>query len=223
MIPTRVHRMGKETAPKQPPSPTKAHYARYFGWQLYEALQVRATELRELDRQGLVARKLTEPIQQFWNDVLAVHQTTTKIRGYIPTLLMGDLGKLHETLVVFDAYLDANLHYHSDTDLLLGLSLAELLEDTLHFIRQMQMTSTAIAADGSKKRLPNRPTQWKKKQLVLQEILEHQKNYGIDTYPRHNILARRMAKNGYTLSERTYRDWKKQHRLGEFEKLIQDR
>ena len=221
MITTRVHRMGKETAPKQPPSPTKADYARYFGWQLYEALQVRATELRELDRQGLVAQKLTEPIQQFWNDVLAVHQTTTKIRGQIPKSLMNEIRHLHKTLGAFDAYLDANLQYHSAKDLLLGLSLAELLEDIRHFIRQMQMTYSSIAADGPNKRLPNRPTDWAKKKLFIQEVLAHQTIHG--KFPPYKILEKAMARVGFELKQRTDGEWRAQHRRGELCQIIHNR
>lgn len=221
MIPTRVHRMGKETAPKQPPSPTKAHYARYFGRQLYKALQIRETELRELHRQGLVAQTLTEPIQQFWNDTLTIHQATTKIRGHIPKSLMDEIRRLHKTLGAFDAYLDANLQYHCAKDLLLSLSLAELLEDVRHFIRQMQMTYSSIAADGSNKRLPNRPTDWAKKKLFIQEVLSHQTTHG--KFPPYKILEKTMARVGFELKQRTYGEWRAQHRRGELYQIIQNR
>ena len=221
MTPTRVHRMGKETAPKQLPSPTKAQYAKYFGWQLYEALQARATELRQLDRQELVDQKLTEPIQHFWNDVLTVCQVTKKIRGSIPKSLIEEIRKLHKTLKVFDAYIDENLQYQSAQDLLLGLSLADLVEDVHHFIRQMEITYTSIAADKPDKKLPNRPTDWAKKKIFNQEVLAHQKIHG--KYPPYKILEKAMSRAGFELKERTYGDWRAQHRKGELFQFVQKR
>ncbi len=222
MITIRTHRMGVLKRKKSTP-PTKAQYAKAFGRQLYDALQKRVTELRQLDQQNFVDQNLTGPIQTFWNEALKVHDTTARLGSRITNSLMIEIEQLHKSVDEFDVYTDQHFECHTAGQLLLGMSLADLCEDVRHFVQQIALTSTSLAADKPLRKLPNRPTDWEKKELFLQEISAHQLIHGPNTYPRHNILERRMASKGYKLPERTYRDWRMQHRAGKFAKLVQDR
>ncbi len=219
---TVIYVMGRKIKRGQPAPKTKAQFAKAFGRQLYRALQERAIELRELDRQNLVDKSLTGPIQNFWNDVLEVHDKTARLGIRITKSLMSKVYQLKKVLEDFDAHIDLNLKCTKAEHLLLGMSLAELCEDVRHFTRQLEETHFAIAADDSNKKLPNRPTDWEKKELFFREVNEYMDQYS-GRFPSHNILVRRMSLKGYELPERTYSQWKKQYRNGKFEHLVQGR
>lgn len=223
MIQNKRYRDGKEVPKKRPPSPTKAQYAKAYARQLYDALQIRVTELRQLDQEGLVHKNLTKTIQTFLNDVLEVHDATAQLGSRITTSLMIEVNRLHTAVNDFDAYIDKHLECHTAKQLLLGMSLADLCEDVRHFVLQITITHTSITADRPHKMLPNRPTDWGKREIFLQEVSAYRAIHGANTYPPHNILAKRMANSGYSLPERTFRDWRKQHQDGKFNNLVQDR
>jgi hypothetical protein len=206
----------------QPAPKTKAQFAKAFGRQLYKALQVRAIELRELDQQNLVDPSLTGPIQNFWNDVLEVHDKTARLDIHITTSLMAKVCQLKKVLEDFDAYVDKNLDCTRAEHLLLGVTLADLCEDVHHFTRQIVITHFSISVDDTNKKLPFRPTDWEKKESFIQEVYAYQ-GQREGKFPPHNILAKRMALKGYKLPERTYRDWKKQFLSGKFKHFVQDR
>lgn len=206
----------------QPAPKTKAQFAKAFGRQLYRALQERAIELRELDRQNLVDQSLTGLIQNFWNYVLEVHDKAAKLDIRITKSLMTKVCQLKKVLEDFDAHIDQNLECTNAGHLLLGMTLAELCEDVRHFTRQIKETHLAIAADDSNKKPPNRPTDWEKKEFFIQMVDDYMDQHS-GRFPPHNILARRMLLKGYELPERTYRHWKKQWRNGTFEHFVQER
>jgi len=219
---TGIYVMGRKIKRGQPAPKTKAQFAKAFGRQLYRALQERAIELRELDRQNLVDQSLTGPIQTFWNDVIEVHDKTARLDIHITTSLMTKVRQLKKELEDFNAHIDQNLECTKAEHLLLGMSLAELCEDVRHFTRQIEETHLAIAADDSDKKQPNRPTDWEKKEFFIQMVDDYMDQYS-GRFPPHNILIKRMSLKGYKLPERTYRDWKKQYRNGTFEYFVQER
>ena len=219
---TRIYINGREINKNQPAPTTKAQFAKAFGWQLYKALQERAIELRELDQKKIVDPSLTGPIQDFWNEILEVHDKTEKLGIHITTSLMNRVNRLKKISEDFDTYVDKNLNCTRAEHLLLGMTLAELCEDVHHFTRQIVITHFSISIDDTNKKLPFRPTDWEKKESFIQEICEYQGQRG-GKFPPHNILAKRMALKGYKLPERTYRDWKKQLLSGKFKYFVQDR
>lgn len=222
MMRTQTYKDGKAVDPKKQVGLTNAQIVKSFARQLHVALQERRIELRELDSQDSIEQALTKQIQRFWNEIHTVIDATFKINDRITKSLMRAIGKLNADLASFEDAIDNSLGLNSPDDLLLGMSLAELCGDVRHFTHQVELTHTSVAS-VSLNEMPNRPTDWNKKSLFEQLVSEYQRQHGPKKYPPYKVMAKIMEHSGFDLKERTYGDWKTQHRKGTFHHLIQAR
>lgn len=220
MMGTQTYKDGKAVEPKKQAGSTNAQIVKDFARQLHEALQERRIELQELDSQNAVVQALADPIQLFWNDIHTVMDATFKIKDHITKSLMRAIRQLKVDLDSFEEWLDSSLLLNSPRDLLLGMCLSELCDDVRHFTYQVELTHDSVA---SLNEIPNRPTDWKKKKLFEELVLAHQRQHGLNKYPRFKEMAKIMGRSGFDLKERTYGDWKAQHRNGTFGHFIQTR
>lgn len=220
MMRTQTYKDGKAIAPKQQGGATKAQIAKWFAGQLHDALIQRETELRYLDLQDAVDQTFTGPIQRFWNEIHTVMDATFEIKDRITKSLMCSIFKLKADLDAFENVVEKSLQLNSPYDLLLGMSLSELCDDVRHFTYQVELTHISVASIN---KIPNRPTDQGKKFLFEQEVAAYQSQHGPDKFPPFKVMAKIMERSGFDLKERTYGDWKTQHREGTFGHRIQTR
>jgi hypothetical protein len=102
-----------------------------------------------------------------------------------------------------------------------------LADDVNNFIHQFNMTYSSISVEyglkgevlpPSYKHIPNRPTDRDLK-IKFQEILKaHTQPKGsVKKFPTYKTISSQMDKAGFSLSERTYRNYKQQLARGTFQ------
>ena len=64
-------------------------------------------------------------------------------------------------------------------------------------------------------KLPIKPSDWEGRKVFEREVMEHQIIHGERKYPRYKNIQKIMKKEGFKLSERSYRDWKRLYENGE--------
>ncbi len=228
----RIYRSKELVTPKQEKEATSAEIACLFAVQLENALICDAAVLQELQRAGIINEDLAVLIQGFYTDIVAVYTPLKKPRG---RLLKSSQTAVHKLAKKSDAFTRAYKKFitqrgygHKRTDQTLKM----LCDDVTHFIHNFELTYSSIPAKRdsqgailppSKLALPNRPTDIKQRALFLKEVDAYQKEKGTAKYPRYKKIARAMSAASYKFPERTYGDWKQQHRLKIFDHFIQKR
>jgi len=220
---SRVFKNALQVTQKPPKSYTKVDFSKGFGFQLYKALELRSIELKILHERGVIPDYMLDPIQKFVDHIFEAINSTEKLNDRLTKAFMREIDVLDRSLINFDLYIDEYLQFHSPDDLLLASYLSELFDDVRHFVQQIKITHTSIPASMPVTNMPNRPTDWDKKNYFVQLVMQHQRIHGNGKYPRYKLIEPKMINAGFSLSERTYSDWKKQHRSNTFNWLIQDR
>jgi hypothetical protein len=225
---TRV-RDGQIIPPKRPKfiEPPKAAFVRRAISQLMKALERNSKVLKRLRQRGDLTSNHEILIDRFSLEVVTVARKFPTSGNRIPKLFhMAVQQLIHQKddfITDIKCISNNSGGKHPRVDFVLNW----LADDVINFIHQFNMTYSSISVEyglkgevlpPSYKHIPNRPTDRNLK-MKFQEILKAytQPKGAIKKFPTYKTISSQMDKAGFSLSERTYRNYKQQLARGTFQ------
>ena len=218
-----ILRSGNRSAKrKQEKNDERKRIMRKFIAQLDFCLAKRAAELKALDDANPFSEILIKAIVEFFAEVIANNDATTKHKASTPPRTLENAAKLLGPLKEFKQSIDSCTKTTPIEPTVCAV-LDELIGDVEHFIRSIQITHAIVKIDGGKPRMRNRPRKTDAMAAYYKIVLDLQSRQGQDNFPKPREIHKQMLALGHDIPERTMRDWKRQMKEGTFGHHVQNR
>ena len=222
---------GKKVLPKVSKAAVtpKAAFVRRFISQLNDALVINSRELEKLHEISSFDIKLKKIIEEFNSKVISVVDSFPAGGQRVPKEFYDEVKLLVPTT---DKFIKECKQYHlpdNDTELSVVFTIMWMAEDVKHFVNQVTMTSSSVAAitdpatgdilPPSNKEIPNRHRDPKKEAAFLEAIDKYKAQGGKKKFMPYTFAEGIMKTHELSIPERTYRTFKTDYLAGNFGKL----
>ncbi len=218
---------GKKVLPKVSKAAVipKAAFVRRFISQLNDALVINSRELEKLHEISSFDIKLKKRIEAFNKKVITVIDNFPAGGQRVPKAFYDEIKLLAPTVDKFIKEFKQNHLPDNDTTLSVVFTIMWMAEDVKHFVNQVTMTYSSVAAitdpvtgkilPPSNKEIPNRHRDPKKEAVFLEALKQYQDQGG-----KKKFMPYKFAEaHGLSIPERTYRTYKTDYLAGNFGKL----
>jgi len=213
-----IYVSGKAVKPKSPiDNHTKAHFIRRFARNLRAESIERGLRLGELKRAGKIPAKLIKPISDFYASIFRITEPRHLSHPKISNQLQDDIRSLTKVVEKMKLAM-SSVPIGFSQNKILRSELDEICEASTHFIQQYEITMSSFKPG---KRLPFSPTDWIAKYVVAGMIEGYIQQVNRDKYPPYKLLSRVMESGNLFISEKMYRNYKKQYDKGTYYDLVQ--
>ena len=218
---------GKKVLPKVSKAAVtpKAAFVRRFISQLNDALVINSRELEKLHEISSFDIKLQKIIEEFKTKVMSVVDSFPTGGERVPKEFYDKVKLLVPTVETFIKECEQNPLPDNDTELSIVFTIMWMAEDVKHFVNQVTMTSSSIAAitdpvtgkilPPSNKEIPNRHRDQMKATAFLEAMEKYKTQGGKKKFMPHKFAI----DNGLDMPERTFRQFKTDYLTGNFGKL----
>ena len=222
---------GKKVLPKVSKAAVtpKAAFVRRFISQLNDALVINSRELEKLHEISSFDIKLQKRIEEFHSKVISVLDSFPAGGLRVPKEFYDDVKLLVPTTDKFINDCKKDKLPNSDAAISLVFTIMWMAEDVKHFVNQVTMTYSSVAAltdpatgeilPPSNKEIPNRHRDPKKEAVFLEAIDKYKAQGGKKKFMPYTFAERIMKTHGLSIPERTYRKYKTDYLAGNFGKL----
>ena len=222
---------GKKVLPKVSKAAVipKAAFVRRFISQLNDALVINSRELEKLHEISSFDIKLQKRIDEFHSKVISVIDSFPAGGQRVPKAFYGDVKLLVPTTDKFINDCIKDKLPNSDAAMSLVFTIMWMAEDVKHFVNQVTMTYSSVAAltdpatgeilPPSNKEIPNRHRDAVKESVFLEAIDKYKAQGGKKKFMPYTFAERIMKTHGLSIPERTYRKYKTDYLAGNFGKL----
>ena len=218
---------GKKVLPKVSKAAVipKAAFVRRFISQLNDALVINSRELEKLHEISSFDIKLQKRIEEFHSKVISVLDSFPAGGLRVPKAFYDEVKLFVPTVDKFIKECKQNHSPDNDTALSLVFTIMWMAEDVKHFVNQVTMTYSSVAAltdpatgeilPPSNKEIPNRHRDAVKESVFLEAIDKYKAQGG-----KKKFMPYKFAEaHGLSIPERTYRKYKTDYLAGNFGKL----
>ena len=222
---------GKKVLPKVSKAAVipKAAFVRRFISQLNDALVINSRELEKLHEISSFDIKLQKRIEEFHSKVISVLDSFPAGGLRVPKAFYEEVKLFVPTVDKFIKECKQNHSPDNDTALSLVFTIMWMAEDVKHFVNQVTMTYSSVAAltdpatgeilPPSNKEIPNRHRDAVKESVFLEAIDKYKAQGGKKKFMPYTFAERIMKTHGLSIPERTYRKYKTDYLAGNFGKL----
>lgn len=196
--------------------PTKAEWAEFFKNQINHWLILNAQAIRALDDSNAIPEAVVQKLQGYLPILI------TTIDSIVPEPTGHMRQKSIDPLEELDLETEHIQQWFQETmaasklEPPLASVIAELIEDALHFSRQIKIS---VLGFDALKDPPFRPNNNWLKSAVFTEIAAYQKNNNTQKLPPHKTIEKVLAKRGFKpedgrdeiLSKRTYTNYRNEY------------
>jgi len=215
--PVRHIRQGIECKFK---APQKQHimndYYFFFSKQLKEEVEAVANEFRRMKQRKLIKTDVAILIENAYELTVPVITLELLRPSRTPRSYLNSVQELKNWTLLQRSSLD-ELTSTTECHVELTSSLTQLFDALDHFIEQVEMTTHSYEPG---KRLPHAQTRFHVKTAIERFITETPVHSTKKKFPPYKVLYRFLAKRGLTISDRMYREYKKQLKEGTFNHYI---
>ena len=215
---SRIYRSGKAVVQKPTlEERTKGDFVRRFADNLRREAIDCGLKLNALLHAGGVPKKLIQPVSDFYVHLLNVTEPSRLVPGRVSARIQAEVRAFTSAI----AQMELAVYVASRPQGRYGKCeeyLMQVCDACKHFMWLFELTMDSFKP-GFK--LPVAPTNWPLKSDLDQLIRAHRVTGRDGSFPRFKHVARALAEQGHTLSEKMYGNYKRQYRDGTYNNLIQ--
>ena len=190
----------------------KNDYYFFFSMQLKEEVEAVANDFRRMKRRKLIQSNVALLIEKAYELTVPLITLKPLMTSRTPRSYLNSAQELKNWTLLQKPSLNeltSTLECHVE----LTSSLTQLFDALDHFIEQVEMTTHSYEPG---KRLPHAQTRFHVKTAIERFITETPVHSTKKKFPPYKVLYRYLAKRGLTISDRMYREYKKQLKEGTF-------
>lgn len=194
----------------------KNDYYFFFSMQLKEEVEVVANDFRRMKRWKLIQSNVAFLIEKAYELTVPLITLKLLMTSRTPRSYLNSAQELRNWALLQRPFLD-ELTSTPDCHVELASSLTQLFNALDHFIEQVEMTTHSYEPG---KRLPHAQIRFHVKTAIERFIMETPVHSTKKKFPPYKVLYRYLEKRGMTISDRMYREYKKQLKAGTFNHYI---
>ena len=215
---SRIYRSGDAAIKKSAVDRyTKGYFVRRFACNLRRESIECGWKLNALIHAGEVPKNLIQPVADFYVHILNITEPSRFVQGRVSTRIQAEVRAFTNAIGQMELTISAASN-RPDRYKKTKEQVMQVCDACRHFIWQFEQIMDSFKP-GFK--LPVAPTNWALKKDLDQLIRAHRATGRAGSFPRFKHVARALATNEHTLSEKMYGNYKRQYKAGTYDHFIQ--